>query len=234
MRLSVVIPCFNEELNIQRFESELLPPLKSLGVPFEILAVDDGSTDASLQSLKGLSKRLPELRVLSHGSNRGLGAALRTAFLEATGDWIVVLDADLTFSPDQITALLQKQLETGADLIGGSPFLAPGGFFGVPWTRRLPSLILNAFYRGLFDRRLTAYTPLFRLYCAVHLKAMHLVSQGFEINAEIAARFIRTRRRFAEVPAVLTERSRGASKLNRWRELARHVRLILRLLSGAA
>ncbi len=229
--LSVIIPCFNERPNIERFGEELLPPLQALGLPYEVVAVDDGSSDGTSEALRELSERLP-LRLIRHPENLGLGAALRTGFAKAQGDWIVTLDADLSFHPSQIQALLEKQRQAGADLVSGSPFLRPPGGSGVPWTRRLPSLLVNAFYRGFLDPRLTAYTPIFRLYRAASLKALPLKSTGFEINAEIAARFVLARHKTAEAPVVLGPRLAGRSKLRRVRELVRHCRLILRLLAG--
>lgn len=229
MRLSVVIPCFNEKDSVARYETELFPALDSLAVDHEILAVDDGSTDGTLDALKSLAAGNPRLKVLSHRPNRGLGAALRAAFAAAQGEWIVVLDADLTWHPGQIADLLARQKETGADLVAGSPFLGPGGHQGVPLRRRLPSLLLNAFYRGLLSRALTSYTPIFRLYRAGVLKSLPLASEGFEINAEIAALFLRAGKTLAEVPAVLSLRRQGLSKLNARRELLRHARLIAKL-----
>lgn len=230
MSLSVVIPCFNEEGSVARYEAELFPALDALSLDYEVLAVDDGSTDGTLAALNALAARQPRLKLLRHPENRGLGRALRTGFATASGEWIVALDADLTWRPGQIAGLLAKQGETNADLVGGSPFLAPGGLGDVPWARRLPSLLLNAFYRGLFAHGLTAYTPIFRLYRASILKSLPLTSDGFEINAEIAARFLRNGRTLAEAPAVLTVRKEGVSKLSRWRELRRHARLIWALL----
>lgn len=230
MLLSIVVPCFNEKDSILRFESELLPELDALGVSYEVVAVDDGSTDESLSALKALASRFPQVLVVSHDRNRGLGAALRTGFGAAQGDWIAALDADLTFHPSQIKALLERQQKTGADLVAGSPFLEKSGRAGVSWTRLLPSLMLNAFYRGLFDLRLTAYTPIFRLYRAPILKALPLGARGFEINAEIATRFILAKKKLEEVPAALTSRTEGVSKLNRARELWRHLVLIANLL----
>lgn len=231
MFLSIVVPCFNEKDSILRFEAELLPELDSLGSSYEIVAVDDGSTDGSLAALKALAARFTELIVISHSQNRGLGAALRTGFGAAQGEWIVALDADLTFHPSQIKTLLAHQQMTGADLVAGSPFLEESGRADVSWTRLLPSLLLNAFYRGLFGRALTAYTPIFRLYRAGVLKTLPLSSRGFEINAEIAARFILKKKKCAEVPATLTSRKEGVSKLNRARELSRHLALIAKLLA---
>lgn len=217
---------------MRRYEAELFPALDALGPEYEVLAVDDGSTDETLQTLGEIALRQPRLKILSHPANRGLGAALRTGFAAATGDWIAVLDADLSWSPSQIADLLAKQRQTGADWVGGSPFLRPDGYQGVPWRRRLPSLLLNAFYRGLLGRRLTAYTPIFRLYRASILKNLPLRSEGFEINAEIAARLLRLGKACAEVPAVLTRRKEGTSKLVPWRELRRHGLLIASLLAN--
>ena len=231
MHLSVVVPCFDEKANILRFEDELFPVLDNLGIPYEVVAVDDGSSDGSFEVLKKLGLRQPKLRSVAHAENRGLGAALRTGFAAAKGDWIVTLDADLTFSPSLVKDLLARQKETGADMVGGSPFLSGGGFRGVPWARSVPSLLVNVFYRGLFDRRLTAYTPILRLYRASLLRALPLASEGFEINAEIAARLIQAQRRFSEIPAELSVRSEGVSKLNGLRELRRHACLIIRLQS---
>lgn len=228
--LSVVIPCFNEKESVSRYETELFPCLDGLDVDYEIVAVDDGSADGTAAALQALSQRRPKLRVLTHPRNQGLGAALRTGFASARGEWVVTLDADLTWSPDQIRSLLERQRETGADLVAGSPFLERGCSSGVPWVRRLPSIILNVFYRGFLYRGFTAYTPIFRLYRASALKALPLRSSGFEINAEAAALFLRAGKKLAEIPAVLTVRTEGVSKLDRWRELGRHLRLIASLL----
>lgn len=227
--LSVVIPCHNEEKSVARYDEELFPSLKALGVPYEIVAVDDGSTDGTAELLKKLPIELVQLK-----RRQGLGAALRAGFARAKGDWLVVLDADLTFHPAQIRGLILCQKATGADMVAGSPFLKKEGLTGVPWSRRLPSWLVNAFYRGLLDPRLTSYTPIFRLYRAAFLKALPLKSEGFEINAEIAAGFVRAKRSCAEVPAFLTGRREGRSKLSGLRELFRHARLVLRLLSSPA
>lgn len=230
--LTVVVPCRDEEAAIPRLEAELKPALTSLEVPFEIVAVDDRSTDATDAALRDWASRCPELVVLTGmtASRPGLGSALRAGFSTARGTWIATLDADLTFHPRQLRGLWDRRLD--ADLVSGSPFTAPRGSPRVSWSRRLPSLALNAFYRGLFGRTLTAYTPILRLYRASVLKSLPLKSEGFEINAEIAARMAKAGRRLAEVPAVLTERRVGRSKLRPWRELGRHLALIARLLAS--
>jgi dolichol-phosphate mannosyltransferase len=226
--ISIVIPCFNECAIIERYAQALIAPLEALGVPFEIVAVDDGSTDGTRDALERLKPRAP-LEVAAHARNLGLGAALRTGFSRARGEWVVALDADLTFSPSAIGALVRRQQESGADLVSGSPFLRGGGFEGVSSSRRLPSLIINSFYRALFRRDFTSYTPIFRLYRAARLKSLALTADGFEISVEIAVRFMQAGWTVAETPVVLTERVLGCSKMSALRELSRHAKLAARL-----
>ena len=192
----------------------------------------DGTAAAARALMHGrLEKR--DTSVVSLNPNRGLGGAIRAGVAQARGEWIATLDADLTFPPASIKDLLAAARGAKADLVAGSPYLRPGDMGQVGWSRRLPSLMLNALYRGLFGMRLTSYTPVFRLYRASFLKGLALESEGFEINAEIAARALLDKRVVVEVPAPLTARVAGVSKLQRWRELRRHAALVARLLLPA-
>jgi dolichol-phosphate mannosyltransferase len=224
------VPCHNEEGNIPRYADELLPALDALGAPYEVLIVDDGSTDGTAAAAAAFAAAHPAAKVLALAPNRGLGAALRAGFAAAGGEWIATLDADLTFRPAILKDMLALARAENADLVAGSPYLRIGDMAGVSWLRRLPSLMINALYRGLFGLSLTAFTPVFRLYRASRLRDLALTAEGFEINAEIAARGLLADWRVAEVPAALETRAFGVSKLRRGRELARHLSLISRLL----
>lgn len=226
----MVVPCRDEEGNIARYAAELLPPLAALGRSFEVVLVDDGSRDGTAAAAAALAKADPRVKVVSLSPSRGLGGALRAGFGACSGELVATLDADLTFRPSALRELLARA-DAGADLIAGSPYLRRGDL-DVPWARALPSLMLNALYRGLFGLSLTAYTPVFRVYRARRLRELSLSSEGFEINAEIAARAQLARWSCAEAPARLDTRVAGVSKLRRWRELSLHAALILRLLSG--
>ncbi|MDE1976703.1 MAG: glycosyltransferase family 2 protein [Elusimicrobia bacterium] len=229
--LSVLIPCLNEEENLRRFPDALFPALKSLGEDFELVLIDDGSADGTWPEMERLAAARSDVRAERHPKNLGLGAALSTGFAACRGEWIAVLDADLTFAPKDIAALLARQKETGADMVSGSPFLCPAA--PGSWRRRIPSRVINAIYGLLLDGRLTSYTPVFRLYRARAVKALKLLSRGFEINAEIAAAFVRAGLLIAEAPAPLSTRAYGRSKLSVGRELARHARLMGRILARA-
>ena len=226
--LSALVPCLNEAACVPALEAALFPALDSLREPYEVLFVDDGSMDATHAALQAVCSRFPKARLLRHPGNLGIGASLKTGLAAAAGDTLVFLDADLTFAPALIARLLEARRETGADCVSGSPFL--GGMPGVPWGRRLPSLMLNAFYRGLFDRRLSSYTPMFRLYRVADLRALDIASAGFEVSVEVLVKLRRAGRKVVEVPAPLTSRIHGASKLRRWRELRAHLMLTARLL----
>ena len=227
-----MVPCRDEEAAAARFPLDLYPALESLGVPFELLLVDDGSTDGTGPALERLAAVRKDTVVLRLWPNGGLGAALRAGFEAARGRWVATLDADLTFPPAALKAMLDEAEATGAVLVAGSPFLRRGDLDAVPWSRRLPSLMVNALYRGLFGLNLTAYTPMFRLYRTEFLRSLPLASAGFELSAEIAARAVLAKRPVTEVPAALGTRRTGASKLRPLREAGAHARLIARLLTS--
>lgn len=196
------------------------------------MIVDDGSVDDTAGKAGELQAARSNVRIVKLSPNRGMGAAIRAGFSEARGEWIATLDADLTFPPAALKDMLAAGADAKADLVSGSPYLRPGDMAEISWIRSLPSLMINALYRGIFGMRLTAYTPVLRLYRASLLKDLVITSDGFEINAEIAARAMLDRRVVMEVPAPLRARTAGVSKLQRGRELRRHLSLILRLLSG--
>ncbi len=196
------------------------------------MIVNDGSTDDTAAAAGKLLIARQDTIILNVSPNRGMGGALRAGFDAAKGSFIATLDADLTFPPACLKNLYSAAIAQKADLVAGSPYLRPGDMEGVSWVRRLPGLIINALYRGLFGRALTSYTPVFRLYRTSFIKSLSLVSNGFEINAEIAARAMLAERPVVEVPAPLLARTAGVSKLRRGRELKRHLALISRLLCG--
>ena len=228
--LTALVPCLDEAESLQRLEAELFPALDALKTPYEVLFIDDGSTDGTPGLLDALAAKRPAARVLRHDGNRGIGASLKTGLAAAKGDWLVFLDADLTFHPALVADLLEARAASGADCVTGSPVL--GGMAAVPLARRLPSLVMNAFYRGLFDGALTSYTAMFRLYRTADLRALDIRCSGFEVSVEVLVLLLRAGKRVVEAPAPLTLRAAGASKLRRWRELRAHLRLAARLLAG--
>ena len=227
--ISVVIPCFNEKENIERFPQTLFPALRELKEDLEIIAVDDGSSDGSGDVLKKFED-LKELKLLSHHQNRGMGAALKSGFSEAAGDWILVLDADLTFSPKDVRLLIENQRQNSSDLVSGAPRLILDGLSQVPFLRRFLSRSANFLYQLALGIPFSSFTSIFRLYRSSLLKRLEIQSDGFEINAEILAFFWAQGFKVSEAPVSLSGRESGRSKLNLWREAVAHLRLIFRLM----
>jgi len=127
-KLSVVVPCYQEEKNIDRFPGELISFFESFPFEKEFILVDDGSTDQTASKLASLRSAHPNVMVLKHARNQGLGAAIRNAFNHSTGDAILTLDSDLTFHPREFVGL-QKNFVSGVDCVMGSPLM--GQFEGI-------------------------------------------------------------------------------------------------------
>lgn len=223
--ITFAFPAFNEAENLQRFPQEVLPVFDRLGEPYEILVVDDGSTDETARVVEGLGSRV---RLVRHDRNRGLGAAIRTAIREAKGDLLITMDTDLTFAPTLVTSLLARFREGGVDVVCGSPKLAGYGK-DIPSYRLFVSHLASLVYRIILGANVTAITPIFRLYKRAQLVDLPLQATGFDINAEILFYLIRAGRKVAEVPAALTQRVYGESKLEYRKEMKRHLRLLKRM-----
>lgn len=138
MNISVIVPLLNEEENIEVLYRELIDQLRELGQEFEIIFVDDGSTDRTFEILSKVQKDDSRVKVISFRKNFGQTAALSAGFDHARGDIIVTLDADLQNDPQDIPKLLEKVNE-GYDLVNGWRFDRKDPFL----TRRLPSIIAN-------------------------------------------------------------------------------------------
>lgn len=117
--LSVVVPSYNEEESLWAFYKELIKALEDLKIPYEIIFVDDGSGDKTLEILRNFTQKDKNIRVFSFRKNRGKAEALTYGFQKAKGDYIVTLDADLQDKPKEISKLLKKAKEGGWDVVCG-------------------------------------------------------------------------------------------------------------------
>jgi len=219
IQLSVIIPVFNEEGNIQPLYREIRGALEGLGVEYEILAIDDGSNDDSFAVLKRVHEEDPRLRVIRFRRNFGQTAAFAAGFDVARGEMIVTLDADLQNDPADIPRLLAK-LEEGYDVVSGwrverrDPFL----------TRRFPSLVANWLISEITGVRLHDYGCSLKAYRREVVKNIRLYG---ELHRFIPALASWMGVQVTEVPVNHRPRKFGQTKYG----LSRTIRVLLDLLT---
>lgn len=228
--MSVVIPAFNEEENIRRIPSELLPILDGMGIGYEVIIIDDGSRDSTSEEVDKISKLHKGVRLVRHEENMGLAEATRTGIKHARGNITVFLDADFTFHPQDIPKLYAKYRETHCDCVVGSHFISKGST-EVELHRLILSRTLNFLYSLLLGKKVSTISSIFRLYKTEALKKLNLTSKGFSICAEILVNMLRDARHIEEVPVKLTTRIYGNSKINARKEFMNHMRMLLRIFA---
>jgi glycosyltransferase involved in cell wall biosynthesis len=196
LRLSVVIPILNERKTL----CEILARVRSVPIPKEIILVDDGSTDGTRELLASLEKE-PDLRVLYHPENRGKGAALRTGFAQATGDIVIIQDADLEYDPAQYPLLIQPIVEGVADVVYGSRFLAIGPHRVLYFWHSVANRILTTVSNLFTDLNLTDMETCYKVFRREVLQAIapSLKENGFGIEPELTAKVARQKCRVYEI-----------------------------------
>lgn len=206
MKLSVVVPIFNEAKTLE----EIVRRVQAAGLADEILLVNDGSTDESPQLLEKLSGQ-PGIRVLHHEMNRGKGAAVRTGIQSATGDLILIQDADLEYDPRDFAKLLDPISTAGADVVYGSRFLGgprrPTMFWHMV-ANKLLTLLTNVLYNNILTDMETGY----KLFKREALQGITIRSNSFNFEPEITAKLLKRRVRIFEVPIAFNPRDYSEGK----------------------
>ena len=205
MKLSVVVPVYNEEKTI----IEILKRVQAVGLAGELIVVDDGSTDGTAEALKKLDKR--NLHVIVHSQNRGKGAAVRSALEVAEGDLILVQDADLEYDPRDIVALLKPIEEGLADVVYGSRFLggprSPTMFWHMVANKSL-TFLTNILYNNILTDMETGY----KLFRREALEGIQISSNRFDFEPEITAKLLKRKVRVYEVPITFNPRDYSEGK----------------------
>jgi glycosyltransferase involved in cell wall biosynthesis len=213
MDLSIVIPMFNEAENVEATLSRVKETLASFNGTYEIVAVNDGSLDNTLEILNRLAEQDGRLKIVSYSKNIGRGMALRKGFKESSGEIIVSIDADLSYSPHYILDLIETlNGEPDIDFVLASPYMPGGRVQNVPSLRLWISKLGNKILRFAMPNHIYTSTGIFRAYRKKVLDSLELESDGKEIHLEILSKALALGYRVKEVPAVLTARKRGKSK----------------------
>ncbi|UCG42562.1 MAG: glycosyltransferase family 2 protein [candidate division WOR-3 bacterium] len=198
MRLTVLIPVYNEEQSV----SELISHVRAVPVEKEILVVDDHSSDNTLRVIRSI----PDIRVFAHETNRGKGAAIRTGLAHATGDVVVIQDADLEYDPADYPRLLAPFADPRVDAVYGSRFRGNGNFlFLSRMANYFLTFVTNAFFGGRITDMETCYKAIRRQL----FQDLDLTANRFEIEPEITTKLLRRGARIVEVPIAYRARTEG-------------------------
>jgi len=186
--LSVVIPVYNE----RRTLLDLLTRVRAVDVPKEIILVDDGSADGTRELLRDeVEGRLPDVRVFYHDKNRGKGAAIRTAIGHATGDFVIVQDADLEYDPREYPVLLEPLLDGRADAVFGSRFLGGGAHRVCFFWHRVANGLLTTYSNMCTDLNLTDMEVCYKVFKREIIQGITLQSDRFDFEPEVTAKVAR-------------------------------------------
>ncbi|PRW33931.1 putative dolichol-phosphate mannosyltransferase [Chlorella sorokiniana] len=216
-KYSVLLPTYNERENIALIVYLLVETFDKAELDYEIVVIDDNSPDGTQDVVRQLQQAYGEDRILlrPRAGKLGLGTAYVHGLKHATGDYVIIMDADLSHHPKYIPAMVKKQQQTGCDIVTGTRYRAGGGVFGWNFKRKLTSRGANLLAQTLLQPGVSDLTGSFRLFRKPCLeKVMPLCkSRGYAFQMEIAVRAKRMGYTVEEVPIVFVDRVFGASKL---------------------
>lgn len=223
MRLSIIIPVFNEINTI----GEIVRRVQTTSFEKEIIIVDDGSTDGTVDVLKTIQKDYPEIKVVFKEENEGKGAAIREALPFITGDAVAIQDADLEYYPDEFEPMIKIIEEGKADIVFGTRFLGSHRVFH--FTHYIASKVLTVLCNLLFNTILSDLGTCYKVFRAEIFKTLPMRANGFGFDSEAAGYVFRKNYRVYEVPISYNGRTYEDGKKLRWTDIFPMVYWLLRV-----
>ncbi|MCX7597377.1 MAG: glycosyltransferase family 2 protein [Armatimonadetes bacterium] len=209
MRVSVLVPAYNEERTVE----EILRRVLAQEAVAEVIVVDDASSDGTAAAVERMAAQDPRVRLIRHERNRGKGAAVRTGLAQASGDVVIIQDADLEYNPADYAVLLFPIERGEADFVLGSRYLAGAD------TRRLFGLgnrLITWWFNLLYGTRLSDVLTCYKAFRRELVNAGELCCEGFDIDVELPAKLLRHGARVAETPISYDARGAAEGKKIRW------------------
>ena len=228
MKLSVVMPVYNERSTLRYMVERVLSV--SLPVPHEteLLCVDDGSRDGSREILAELHEQYPQVRVFFQPQNMGKGAALRRGIQEATGDFVVIQDADLEYDPVDYPLLLDPLIQGKADVVYGSRFLGIGPHRVLYFWHSVGNRLLTLLSNCLTDINLSDMETCYKAFRREIIQAIPIEENRFGFEPEITVKVAKRRLRIYEVGIGYWGRTYEEGKKIGWRDGVRALWCLLK------
>ena len=222
MKISVVMPVYNEAATVL----DIIAAVRSVPLELELIIVDDGSTDGTSSILAAISD--PAVRVVHHDCNRGKGAALRTAFREVCGDFVIIQDADLEYSPADYPKLLKPLLDGRADVVYGSRFVGGEEHRTLFFWHMIGNRLLTLFSNMLTNLNLTDMETCYKVFRREIIEKITIEEDRFGFEPEITAKVAKLGARIYEVGISYNGRTYADGKKIVWRDGISAIRCIIK------
>jgi glycosyltransferase involved in cell wall biosynthesis len=200
LRLSVLVPLYNEEEFVAPIIERVLEAPLPDGMDREVIVVDDGSSDGSAEIVAEMAALHPKIRLVRHDRNQGKGAAIRTAIEHASGDFSIIQDADLEYDPREYAHVLRPLLEGKADVVYGSRFMIVGERRVLYFWHSVANRLLTEFCNLVADVNLTDMETCYKAFRTSLLKSIPIRSERFGIEPELTIKTARRQVRIYETP----------------------------------
>ena len=203
--VSLLAPAYNEAAIIEDSVQRLYTYMEGLEEEYdwELVIVNDGSKDGTKELADKLASERSNMRAIHHKTNRNLGGALQTGFRHVRGDYVIVLDLDLSYAPDHIERLMTEIIETDSDMVIASPYMKGGKNTAVPFQRLLLSRVVNKIMALTVRKDIHTFTSMVRVYKRDLLENLNLKSNTYSIMPEIIHKALILRAKIREIPAHL-------------------------------